>query len=225
MNLSVREKIGLCRVFNKLGPSGRKKLLAGVAALLFLFVLTGVFARLYPEAFFSTRAGRAVGAMLLRRDFVRSYVERRPEILINPRTVSFALRSQGLDDIENFRAQLRRARERMDWDSLSPSRKRRYFEGVYDSRNLKYGIPFIMSLPEEHREELVLTIADMIYDYRTEMTFRDEEELRARLNSPEGRRMLSESQRVFLTGLTPEQMEAVSPIVDEIVILAAQMLN
>lgn len=197
-------------------------LLVSLAGILFF---AAVFARVYPERFFSTRIGRSIGGRLIRRDFVRSYLGNRPEILINPRTVRFGLRRAGMEDIESFREQMQAGRERMEWDSLSPSRKRRYFQGVYDTGHLRYTIPFLMSLPEEHREEVVESVAEMIRTYRTDMTREEAVELHRHMNSPEGRRALSGAQRYFLTELTPEQFKAISPIVDEIVITASGILE
>ncbi len=205
--------------------SRRKPLLIAGACFAGLFILTAVFAGMYPERFFSNPAGRAIGSRLMRRSFVRSYLEKRPEILINPRTVRFGLRQAGVEDIEIFRERMREGRERLDWDSLSPSRKRRHFQRVYGVEHLRYTIPVIMSLPDEHREEVVEFVAGMIRSYRTDMNREEAAELHRHLNSREGRKALSGAQRYFLTELTPEEFKAISPIVDEIVITAARMLE
>ena len=209
----------------RIAPGHKKTILVVLVSLAGLIFFTAVYARMYPEKFFSTGIGRAIGSRLIRRDFVRSYIGNRPGILINPRTVRFGLRQAGMEDIESFREQMRAGRERMDWDSLSPSRKRRYFQGVFDTGHLRYTLPFLMSLPEEHREEVVGFVAETIRTYRTEMTREEAVELHRHMNSPEGRRALSGAQRYFLTELTPEQFKAISPIVDEIVITAAGMLD
>ncbi len=190
-----------------------------------LLIGAGIMARAYPEAFIRTGVGRAIGARLMRAGFIRAYIARRPEILVNPRTVGLMLRETGMDDIDRFRDQLEAGRESLSWSSLSPERKSRYFEGLYDTERLPYTIGFIMSMPEEHRREVVDFVAGHAREYRVNMTAEEAEVLSARINSPEGRRMLSDSQRYYLTRLTPEQMQAIGPVVDEIVILTTRMLR
>ncbi len=203
----------------------RKIALRSLAAFMLLLIGAGIMARAYPEAFIRTGVGRAVGSRLMRVGFIRAYVARRPEILINPRTVGIMLRETGMDDIDRFRDQLEAGRESLSWSSLSPERKSRYFEGLYDPERLPYTIGFIMSMPEEHRREVVDFVAGHAREYRMNMTPEEAEVLSARINSPEGRRVLADSQRYYLTRLTPEQMQAIGPVVDEIVILAARMLR
>lgn len=206
--------------------AGKRKIavFAG-AAFLLLIIVAGVFVRAYPEAFIRTGLGRAAGARLMRVGFVRTYIAGRPEILINPRTVALMLRETGMDDPGRFRDQMEAGRERLNWDALSPERKSRYFEGLYDAGRLPHTITFIMAMPEKHRGELVDFVAGQAREYRLNMTAEEAEALSARLNSPEGRRRLADSQRYYLTRLTPEQMHAISPIVDEIVLISVEALK
>ena len=149
--------------------------------------------------------------------FVRFVSKHKPALLINEKTIVKMGRRAGfdMDDPVNFGMQVEEK-----YNKLTQKQCRKVFYIILAEEKLPQ---VIMALPPDLCKEAIDKTTDRLRKYRESMTEKERKELRKKMISEEGQKLVRTAKYRYFDKLSSEERSEFSPIIDEILKILSEM--